>query len=54
MMKNSLLESIDSPADLRRLSRTELRTVATELREFVLKTVSETTGHLGSNLARWS
>jgi len=50
MMKNSLLESIDSPADLRRLSRTELRTVATELREFVLKTVSETTGHLGSNL----
>jgi 1-deoxy-D-xylulose-5-phosphate synthase len=44
------LPRIDSPADLRRLSRAELRTVATELREFVLQTVSQTGGHLGSNL----
>jgi 1-deoxy-D-xylulose-5-phosphate synthase len=45
-----LLDKIDSPADLRRLSRTELKTLATELRDFVLHTVSQTGGHLGSNL----
>jgi 1-deoxy-D-xylulose-5-phosphate synthase len=49
-MKYSLLSTIDSPADLRRLSRGELRTLAGELREFVLQTVSQTGGHLGSNL----
>jgi 1-deoxy-D-xylulose-5-phosphate synthase len=46
----SLLESIDSPADLRRLDRSELRGLATELRAFVLDSVSRTGGHLSSNL----
>ena len=46
----SLLHRIDSPADLRRLGRAELPTVAAELRQFVLDTVSQTGGHLGSNL----
>jgi len=46
----SLLETVRSPADLRRMSRAELKTLAVELREFVLKSVSETGGHLGSNL----
>jgi 1-deoxy-D-xylulose-5-phosphate synthase len=46
----SLLDKIDSPADLRRLSRAELPALATELRQFVLNTVSQTGGHLGSNL----
>src|SRR5262245_22745899 len=46
----SLLESINSPADLRRLSRTELPALARELREFVLQSVSKTGGHLSSNL----
>ena len=32
------------------MSRAELKTLAVELREFVLKSVSETGGHLGSNL----
>ncbi len=45
-----LLESISSPADLRRLSRTELPQLASELREFVLQSVSKTGGHLSSNL----
>jgi 1-deoxy-D-xylulose-5-phosphate synthase len=46
-----LLDKIDSPADLRRLSRAELPGLAAELREFVLNTVSQTgNGHLGSNL----
>lgn len=47
----TLLEKIDSPADLRKLSRADLPALAKELRAFVLKTVSETgNGHLGSNL----
>ena len=48
-MKN-LLDKIDSPGDLRRLPRGDLPQVAKELREFVLQTVSQTGGHLGSNL----
>jgi 1-deoxy-D-xylulose-5-phosphate synthase len=46
----SLLETVDGPAALRRMSRAELKTLAVELRDFVLKSVSETGGHLGSNL----
>ncbi len=46
----ALLPTINSPADLRRLSRAELKVLARELREFVLDTVSKTGGHLGSNL----
>jgi 1-deoxy-D-xylulose-5-phosphate synthase len=47
----TLLEKIDSPADLRKLGRTELPQLARELRNFVLHTVSQTgNGHLGSNL----
>ncbi|MBS1178816.1 MAG: deoxyxylulose-5-phosphate synthase, partial [Proteobacteria bacterium] len=46
----SLLATVDSPAALRRMSRAELKTLAVELRDFVLKSVSETGGHLGSNL----
>jgi 1-deoxy-D-xylulose-5-phosphate synthase len=49
-MSPSLLNQIDSPADLRRLPRTSLRTVAHELRDFVLTSVSKTGGHLSSNL----
>ncbi len=44
------LNRINSPADLRRLNRAELPQLATELRDFVLNTVSQTGGHLGSNL----
>ena len=51
-MKNnfSLLQTVDDPSALRRMSRAELKTLATELREYVLTSVSETGGHLGSNL----
>ena len=45
-----MLDKIDSPGDLRRLHRTELPALAAELRDFVLHTVSQTGGHLGSNL----
>ncbi|MDG0853222.1 1-deoxy-D-xylulose-5-phosphate synthase [Roseateles puraquae] len=49
-MDYSLLKTIDSPADLRRLPRTELKRLADELRAYVLESVSKTGGHLGSNL----
>ncbi len=45
-----LLPTINSPADLRRIGRGQLAQVAGELRQFVLDTVSQTGGHLGSNL----
>ncbi|MDR7268548.1 1-deoxy-D-xylulose-5-phosphate synthase [Pelomonas saccharophila] len=49
-MEYTLLKSIDSPADLRRLPRTELKKLADEVRAYVLESVSKTGGHLGSNL----
>jgi len=46
----SLLERINDPADLKRLDASELPELARELREFILKAVSQTGGHLSSNL----
>jgi 1-deoxy-D-xylulose-5-phosphate synthase len=45
-----LLETIHSPADLRKLPRTGLKPLADELRAYVLDSVSKTGGHLSSNL----
>ncbi|MEO6017244.1 MAG: 1-deoxy-D-xylulose-5-phosphate synthase N-terminal domain-containing protein, partial [Polaromonas sp.] len=45
-----LLETINSPADLRRVPRSQLRALADELRAYVLDSVSQTGGHLSSNL----
>jgi len=45
-----LLEGIQSPQDLRRLDRRDLKDLAVELRAFVLDSVSRTGGHLSSNL----
>ncbi len=45
-----LLEKIKSPADVRRLSATELKALAEEIRQFILASVSKTGGHLASNL----
>src|SRR4051812_26213012 len=49
-MNHNLLRTINSPADVRRLSRNELKQLAIELRDFVLQSVSQTGGHLSSNL----
>ncbi len=46
----SLLNTINSPADLRQLSRPQLVSLADELREYVINSVSKTGGHLSSNL----
>jgi len=45
-----LLKTIDSPADLRELAPQQLPALADELRAFVLESVSQTGGHLSSNL----
>ncbi|MBK4738260.1 1-deoxy-D-xylulose-5-phosphate synthase [Noviherbaspirillum pedocola] len=45
-----LLDNINAPSDLRRLSRTQLKPLADELRAFLLDSVSKTGGHLSSNL----
>jgi len=49
-MPYPLLDTIHLPADLRALSRAQLRPLADELRAFVLDSVSSTGGHLSSNL----
>ncbi|WP_199027790.1 1-deoxy-D-xylulose-5-phosphate synthase [Ralstonia sp. ASV6] len=49
-MTYELLKTIDDPADLRRLDRRQLGPLAGELRAFVLDSVSQTGGHLSSNL----
>ncbi|HRM50189.1 MAG TPA: 1-deoxy-D-xylulose-5-phosphate synthase, partial [Alicycliphilus sp.] len=49
-MNYPLLERVNDPADLRCLPRAELKSLAHELRAFVLESVSKTGGHLSSNL----
>jgi 1-deoxy-D-xylulose-5-phosphate synthase len=46
----NLLQTINSPADLRDLPRHQLPALADELRSFVLNSVAKTGGHLSSNL----
>jgi len=49
-MTHPLLDRINSPADLRALSTSELPQVAKELRDFLVESVASTGGHLASNL----
>ncbi len=49
-MPYSLLDTIHTPADLRRLDRKQLPQLAVELRAFLIESVSQTGGHLSSNL----
>jgi 1-deoxy-D-xylulose-5-phosphate synthase len=46
----SLLESINSPADLKRLPRAKLPELAAEIRQLIVKVVSQTGGHLAPSL----
>jgi 1-deoxy-D-xylulose-5-phosphate synthase len=46
----AVLETISGPRDLDRLTRTELETLALEIRDFLVREVSKTGGHLGPNL----
>jgi len=45
-----ILEQINGPADLKKLTVGQLQTLADEVRQFILASVSKTGGHLASNL----
>ncbi len=49
-MEFQFFDKIDYPQDLRKLDVKDLRTVCTELREFLVDSVSKTGGHLGAGL----
>ena len=46
----TLLDTINSPADLRKLKYSDLEELAAELREYIIQSVAKTGGHLSSNL----
>jgi 1-deoxy-D-xylulose-5-phosphate synthase len=46
----TLLESIHSPADLKRLNNAQMAALAEEIRAYLIQTLSKTGGHLGPNL----
>ena len=50
MSKNSLLDRINYPTDLRKLKKEELKILSKELREELINAVSTTGGHLGAGL----
>ena len=45
-----LLDTVDSPADLKKLARSQLKELAHELRLFLLYSVGQTGGHFGAGL----
>src|SRR5690554_7437739 len=47
---SSVLAQITRPSDLRRLDPEELERLASEIRQFILDSVSKTGGHLSPNL----
>jgi len=53
-MKNAnqypLLSLVNSPADLRKLTASQLPQICAELRQFLIESVAETGGHLGASL----
>lgn len=46
----ALLESIKSPADIKRMNKNQLIVLAHEIREFLISTCAKNGGHLASNL----
>ncbi len=47
---STLLEQIERPDDVKKLSVEQLKALAEEIRDFIIETVSRTGGHLGSSL----
>jgi 1-deoxy-D-xylulose-5-phosphate synthase len=50
LLKHPILETIQSPEQLRALDRSQLGPLAAELRDFIISSVAKTGGHLASNL----
>ena len=46
----SLLDSVEGPADLKRLAPEQIPILAAEIRDFMVDAVSRTGGHLGPSL----
>ena len=46
----NILNKVNSSNDIKRLSKSELPQLCSELREFIIDNVSKTGGHLASNL----
>ena len=49
-MNTPLLDQIQTPADLKRLPESELGPLCEEIRAFLIESISQTGGHLASNL----
>ena len=49
-VRTPLLDTIDSPADLRRLPESQLQLLAKEIRQFLLHSVSKSGGHFAAGL----
>ena len=49
-MTDTILEKINEPADIKKLSMDELMLLAAQIRETLVETVSKNGGHLASNL----
>jgi 1-deoxy-D-xylulose-5-phosphate synthase len=45
-----ILQSIETPADIKALTQAQLEVLAEEIRSFIIESVTTTGGHLGSNL----
>lgn len=50
MSKKTLLESINTPSDLKKLNKNQLPQLCDELRQFIIDELSQNPGHLGSSL----
>lgn len=50
MAENNLLNKINSPADVKKLSDEQLKQLAAEIRQLLIKVISHTGGHLAPNL----
>lgn len=50
MREYSLLSKIDSPADLKKLDESQLPLLCSEIREFIIDTLSNNPGHFGASL----
>ncbi|MCX8009844.1 MAG: 1-deoxy-D-xylulose-5-phosphate synthase, partial [Ignavibacteria bacterium] len=48
--KYKYLFSINSPADLKKIPRNELKVVAEEIRDYLVEVISQIGGHLGASL----
>ena len=48
--KFKLLDNINFPSDLKKLKKTQLKDLASEVRDEMIDAVSETGGHLGAGL----